>query len=153
VILPERIEVVEESGDGHFRASGVNSEQVLAKLEVMASQPVILYHNPTCGTSRNVLGLIRERGIEPQIIEYLKTPPTRAQLTELIRRSGLSVRDFLRTREKLYAALDLANPKWSDDQLIDFLAEHPALLNRPVVETTKGVRPCRPAETVLGLLD
>jgi arsenate reductase len=126
---------------------------VLAKLEIMASQHVILYHNPACGTSRNVLGLIRGRGIEPEIIEYLKTPPTRTQLTELIRRSGLSVRDFLRTREKLYAELDLANPKRSSHQLIDFLAEHPVLLNRPVVETPKGVRPCRPAETVLELLD
>jgi arsenate reductase len=125
----------------------------LSKVEIMAFRPVILYHNPACGTSRNVLGLIRERGIEPEIIEYLKTPPTRTELKELIRRSGLSVRDFLRTREKLYGEMDLANPKWSSEQLIDFLAEHPALLNRPVVETPKGVRPCRPAGTVLELLD
>ena len=136
-----------------FAQAGLIVNRNWLNWKVMASQPVILYHNPTCGTSRNVLALIRERGIEPEIIEYLKTPPTRAQLTELIRRSGVSVRDFLRTREKLYAALDLANPKWSDDQLIDFLAKHPSLLNRPVVETPKGVRTCRPAETVLELLD
>jgi arsenate reductase len=119
----------------------------------MASQRVTLYHNPSCGTSRNVLGLIRERGIEPKIIEYLKTPPTFVQMKELILRSGLSARDFLRTREKLYGELDLADSKWTEEDLIGFLAEHPALLNRPVVETSKGVRPCRPAETVLQLLD
>jgi arsenate reductase len=118
----------------------------------MGSHSVTTYHNPNCGTSRNALALLRERGIEPKIVEYLKTPPTRAELKELIRRSGLSARYFLRTKEKLYAELDLANPKWTEAQLIGFLAEHPALLNRPVVETPKGVRPCRPAETVLELL-
>lgn len=118
----------------------------------MGSRSVTIYHNPNCGTSRNALALLREHSIEPKIIEYLKTPPTRAELKELIRRSGLSARDFLRTKEKLYAELDLANPKWTEAQLLGFLAEHPALLNRPVVETPKGVRPCRPAETVLELL-
>src|SRR3954465_10443657 len=111
--------------------------------------PVTIYHNPGCGTSRNALALLRERGIEPEIVEYLKTPLTKKQLQEMVKRSGLGAREFLRTREKLYDELDLANSKWSDAQLIGFLAEHPALLNRPVVSTSKGVRPCRPAETVL----
>ncbi len=114
---------------------------------------VTIYHNPGCGTSRNTLALLRERGIEPQVIEYLKTPPTKKQLLEMVKRSGFGAREFLRTREKLYAELDLANPKWTDAELIGFLAEHPTLLNRPVVSTPKGVRPCRPAETVLELLD
>jgi arsenate reductase (glutaredoxin) len=121
-------------------------------VSLMGSQSVTIYHNPNCGTSRNALALLRERGIEPKIVEYLKTPPTRAALKELIRRSGLSVRDFLRTKEKVYAELDLANPQWTEAQLLGFLAEHPALLNRPVVEAPKGVRPCRPAETALELL-
>ena len=112
----------------------------------------ILYHNPGCGTSRNVLALLREHGVEPTIVEYLKTPPTLAQLKALIKRSGLSARAFLRTKEKLYTELDLANPKWTESQLITFLAEHPSLLNRPIVETPKGIRACRPAEIVLELL-
>ena len=117
----------------------------------MASK-VTIYHNPGCGTSRNALALLRERGIEPEVVEYLKTPLAKAQLQDMVTRSGLGVREFLRTREKLYAELDLANPRWTDEQLIGFLAEHPPLLNRPVVSTLKGVRPCRPAETVLELL-
>lgn len=119
----------------------------------MASSSVTIYHNPNCGTSRKVLTLLRERGVEPEIVQYLKTPPTHGQLKEMIHRSGLSARDFLRTKEKLYGELDLFNPKWSEEQLIGFLAEHPVLLNRPVVATKKGVRPCRPADTVLELLD
>lgn len=119
----------------------------------MASRRVTLFHNPACGTSRNVLVLLRERGVEPTIVEYLKAPPTRKQLRELIARSGLPARDFLRKRETLYKELDLDNPKWSEDQLIQFLAENPALLNRPVVDNGETVRPCRPAETVLHLLD
>ncbi len=118
----------------------------------MAKASATIYHNPGCGTSRNVLALLRERGIEPAVVEYLKTPPTVAELKDLVQRSGLSVRDFLRTKEKLYAELDLANPKWTDEQLLGFLAVNPVLLNRPVVETPAGVRPCRPAETVLELL-
>jgi len=113
---------------------------------------VTIYHNPNCGTSRNVLALLREKGIEPTVVEYLKRPPTLAELKVLVKRSGLGARSFLRTKEKLYTELDLANPKWTEAQLITFLTEHPQLLNRPVVETPKGVRPCRPAETVLELL-
>jgi len=119
----------------------------------MATAPVTIYHNPKCGTSLKVLALLRERGVEPAVVEYLKTPPSAAQWKALIARSGLDVRDFLRTKEKLYAELDLANPKWTSAQLLHFLAEHPVLLNRPVVATPKAVRPCRPAETVLDLLE
>lgn len=114
---------------------------------------VTIYHNPRCGTSVKVLALLRERGIEPGIVEYLKDPPTAEQWKALIARSGLGARAFLRAKEKLYAELDLANPKWTDDQLIHFLAQHPALLNRPVVASARGARPCRPAETVLELLE
>ena len=117
------------------------------------SKRITIFHNPACGTSRNVLALLRERGIEPNIIEYLKNPPTRRELEELISRSGLNARDFLRKREPLYKELDLDNPKWSEDQLVSLLADNPSLLNRPVVETKKGARPCRPAESVLELLD
>jgi len=113
---------------------------------------VTIYHNPNCGTSRNTLALLRERNIEPTVIQYLKNPPTLAEWKALINRSGLTARAFLRTKEKLYTDLDLANPKWTEAQLTAFLTEHPQLLNRPVVETDKGVHPCRPAETVLQLL-
>ena len=111
-----------------------------------------IYHNAGCGTSRNVLALLRERGVEPEVVLYLKTPPGQEELARLVERSGVGVRAFLRSREKLYAELDLGNAKWSDAELLGMLAEHPALLNRPVVETDKGVRVCRPAETVLELL-
>jgi arsenate reductase len=119
----------------------------------MDSKRVTIFHNPACGTSRNALALLRERGIKPEIVEYLKTPPSGVRLRKMIAHSGLSARDFLRKRERLYEELDLDNPKWSEDQLIQFLAENPSLLNRPVVETAKGVRPCRPAERALDLLD
>lgn len=111
-----------------------------------------IYHNPACGTSRNTLALIREAGIEPMIVEYLETPPDRATLATLVRKNGDDVRGLLRERGTPYAELDLGNPKWSDAQLIGFLAEHPILLNRPVVETARAARVCRPAETVLELL-
>src|SRR5215469_4975389 len=108
----------------------------------MPPKRVTIFHNPACGTSRNVLSLLRERGIEPEIVEYLKTPPSRKQLHEIVARSGLAAREFLREREPLYKELDLENPRWSEDQLIGFLAENPSLLNRPVVDTGRGVRPC-----------
>jgi arsenate reductase (glutaredoxin) len=116
-------------------------------------KPVTIYHNPKCGTSLKVLGLLRERGMEPTVIQYLKTPPTAAEWKALIAKSGLGIRAFLRTKEMLYTELDLANPKWTDAQLLAHLTEHPALLNRPVVETSKTARPCRPAEAVSDLLD
>jgi arsenate reductase len=118
----------------------------------MQTLTATIFHNPKCGTSVKVLALLRERGLEPNVIEYLKTPPTKAAWQALIQDSGLGARAFLRTKEKLYAELDLANAKWTDAQLMAHLAENPVLLNRPVVATAKGTRPCRPAETVLELL-
>jgi arsenate reductase len=113
---------------------------------------VIIYHNPQCGTSRNTLGLIRNAGIEPHIIEYLKTPPTRLLLRQLIERMGISVRDVLREKGTPYAELGLADPSLTDDQLLDAMLAHPILINRPIVVTPKGVRLCRPSEAVIDLL-
>jgi arsenate reductase len=114
---------------------------------------VTIYHNPSCGTSRNTLAMIRQSGEEPEVIEYLKTPPNRARLVELIKAMGVPVRALLREKGTPYAELGLADPKWSDDELIDFMLAHPILINRPIVVTDKGVRLCRPSELVLDLLD
>ena len=114
---------------------------------------VTIYHNPACGTSRNTLAMIRQSGEEPEVIEYLKNPPDRARLVELIGALGIPVRALLREKGTPYAELGLADPKWSDDQLIDFMLDHPILINRPIVVTPKGVRLCRPSEAVLELLD
>ena len=114
---------------------------------------VTIYHNPACGTSRNTLAMIRQSGEEPEVIEYLKTPQSRARLVELIKSMGISARDLLREKGTPYAELGLADPKWSDDELIDFMLAHPILINRPIVVTAKGVRLCRPSELVLDLLD
>ena len=113
----------------------------------------LIYHNPACGTSRNTLAMIRQSGGEPEVIEYLKTPPSRARLVELVKAMGVPVRELLREKGTPYAELGLADPKWSDDQLIDFMLAHPILINRPIVVTPKGVRLCRPSELVLDLLD
>lgn len=113
---------------------------------------VTLYHNPACGTSRKVLGLIRDAGIEPHVIEYLKTPPSRADVIALVTAAGEGVRPLLREKAPPYAELGLADPALSEAALIDALAAHPILLNRPVVVTPRGTRVCRPAELVLGLL-
>ena len=114
---------------------------------------VTIYHNPACGTSRNTLAMIRQSGEEPEVIEYLKNPPSRARLIELIKAMGISARALLREKGTPYAELGLADPKWSDDELIDFMLAHPILINRPIVVTPKGVRLCRPSELVLDLLD
>ena len=116
------------------------------------SAAVTIYHNPDCGTSRNVLGLIRNAGIEPRIIEYLKTPPGRDELAGLIRRAGLSVRDVLRRKGTPHDALGLGDPALTDDRLLDAMMAHPVLINRPIVVSDRGVRLCRPSETVLDLL-
>jgi arsenate reductase (glutaredoxin) len=113
---------------------------------------VTIYHNPDCGTSRNTLAMIRASGEEPVVIEYLKTPPSRARLLELIQAMGISVRELLREKGTPYAELGLADPKWSDVQLIDFMLAHPILINRPIVETPNGTRLCRPSVKVLDIL-
>jgi arsenate reductase len=114
--------------------------------------PVTIYHNPACGTSRNVLALIRTAGIEPTIIEYLQHPPDRATLVELLSRLGMRPRQLLREKGTPYAALGLAADHWSDEQLIEQMLAHPILINRPIVVTAAGVKLCRPAEVVLDLL-
>lgn len=113
---------------------------------------ITIYHNPACGTSRNVLGLIRNSGEEPTIIEYLKTPPDRDTLQALIAAMGVPVRAVLREKGTPYAELDLGKPKWSDDDLIGFMLQHPILINRPIVVTPLGTKLCRPSEAVLDLL-
>ena len=111
---------------------------------------VTIYHNPSCGTSRNVLGLIRNSGEEPQIIEYLKTPPDRQELVGLLKLTGLSARQLV--REKSAPELFLDDPKWTDDRLIDLMVERPILINRPIVVTPLGARLCRPSELILDIL-
>lgn len=113
---------------------------------------ITIYHNPDCGTSRNTLAMIRASGDEPIVIEYLKHPPNRARLQELARKMDLPLRSLLREKGTPYAQLGLGDPKWSDDQLLDFMMAHPILINRPIVETPKGTRLCRPSEAVLDLL-
>jgi len=113
---------------------------------------VTIFHNPSCGTSRNTLAMIRNAGIEPTVIEYLKTPPSRATLLELIAAMGTPVREVLRQSGTPYEDLNLGDSKWSDDQLIDFMLEHPILINRPIVVTPLGTALCRPSERVLDLL-
>ena len=113
---------------------------------------ITIYHNPACGTSRNTLALIRNSGAEPEVIEYLKTPPTKARLQELLAAMGIHVRALLREKGTPYAALDLGNPKWTDDELLDCMLAHPILINRPIVVTPLGVRLCRPSEQVLDIL-
>lgn len=113
---------------------------------------VIIYHNPECGTSRNTLALIRNAGIEPHVIEYLKTPPSRALLVQLIARMGVSVRNVIREKGTPYADLGLADQSLTNDQLLDAMLAHPILINRPIVVSPVGVRLCRPSEEVLDLM-
>ena len=113
---------------------------------------VTIYHNPGCGTSRNTLEMIRRSGEEPEVIEYLKTPPTRQRLVELIAAMGITPRELLRQKGTPYTELDLGDPKWSDDELVDFMMAHPILINRPIVVTPLGTRLCRPSEAVLDIL-
>ena len=113
---------------------------------------ITIYHNPRCGTSRNTLALIRNSGVEPRVIEYLKTPPDRTQLLGLIAAAGLGVRGILRTKEAVFTELGLADPAKTDAELIDAMLTHPVLINRPIVVTPLGTRLCRPAEVVLEIL-
>ena len=113
---------------------------------------ITIYHNPSCGTSRNTLAMIRQSGEEPEIIEYLKAPPTRERLIELLRALRMRPRELLRRKGTPYEELALDDPKWTDDELIELMLEHPILINRPIVVTSKGVRLCRPSEIVLEIL-
>ena len=113
---------------------------------------ITIYHNPACGTSRNVLALIRNSGQEPTVIEYLQTPPDRATLMDLIAAMGIAVRDVLRQKGTPYDELGLGDSQWTDEQLLDFMLQHPILINRPIVVTPLGARLCRPSETVLDIL-
>jgi arsenate reductase len=113
---------------------------------------ITIFHNPACGTSRNTLAMIRQSGEEPNVVEYLKTPPPREVLVDLLARMGMSARQLLREKGTPYAELDLSNSKWSEDELIDFMMQHPILINRPIVVTPLGVKLCRPSEAVLDIL-
>lgn len=111
-----------------------------------------IYHNPNCGTSRNTLALIRNSGLEPEVVLYLETPPSKTELSKLISDMAIPVRDVLRQKDTPYQELDLGNAKWSDEQLIDFMMAHPILINRPIVVTPLGTKLCRPSEVVLDIL-
>lgn len=113
---------------------------------------ITIYHNPACGTSRNVLALIRYAGLEPTVIEYLKNPPSKEKLQQLIAAMGITVRELLREKGTPYAELGLADPKFTDEHLLDLIGQHPILMNRPVVESPLGTKLCRPSEEVLELL-
>ena len=113
---------------------------------------ITIYHNPKCGTSRNTLAMIRNAGVDPKVIHYLETPPSRNELVALIAAMGIPVHEVLRQKGTPYDELDLGNPKWSDEELIDFMMQHPILINRPIVVTPVGTRLCRPSEAVLDLL-
>ena len=113
---------------------------------------ITIYHNTACGTSRNTLAMIRQSGEEPEIVEYLKTPPSRERLIELVRDMGITPRALLRRKGTPYEELGLDDPKWSDAEIIDFMLAHPILINRPIVVTPKGTRLCRPSEVVLDIL-
>ncbi len=114
---------------------------------------VKIFHNPKCGTSRNTLALIRNSGVEPEVVLYLETPPSKQQLTHLIADMSIPVRDVLRQKDTPYEELDLGNTKWSDEELIDFMVAHPILINRPIVVTPLGAKLCRPSELVLDILE
>jgi arsenate reductase len=113
---------------------------------------ITIYHNPACGTSRNTLALIRNSGAEPEVVEYLKTPPTKAKLQELLKAMGIPARELLREKGTPYAELGLGDAKWSEGELLDFMVQHPILMNRPVVVTPLGAKLCRPSEAVLDIL-
>jgi arsenate reductase (glutaredoxin) len=135
---------------------GASTADRTAGLPAVSEKPIMdvtIYHNPLCGTSRNTLAMIRQSGEEPEVIEYLKTPPSRARLIELLKAMGISARELLREKETPFAERGLADPKWSEDDLIDAMLAHPILIQRPIVVTAKGVRLCRPSERVLDLLD
>ena len=118
----------------------------------MATDEVVIYHNPNCGTSRKVLGMLRDAGVTPKVIEYLKTPPSRAEMTGLLGALGMKPRDILRRKGSLFGELGLDDPAKTDGDILDALGEHPVLMERPIVVSKKGTRVCRPAEKVHDLL-
>jgi arsenate reductase len=125
---------------------------LLTTPRTLAMPDITIYHNPACGTSRNVLAMIRNSGVEPTVIEYLKTPPSTEQIKALLSAMGASVRAVLREKGTPFAELDLGNPMWTDEELLGFIARYPILLNRPIVVSPLGVRLCRPSEMVLDIL-
>ena len=136
----------------NLKLSGLDRMSLQSKVREIGKLAITIYHNPACGTSRNTLAMIRNSGVEPQIVEYLKTPPSRDTLVDLIRRMKAPVRALLREKGALYEELGLADPALGDDQLLDAMTAHPVLINRPVVVTPLGVKLCRPSETVLDIL-
>ena len=138
--------------DAIIARMGKRPSRSLFENRLMSQPPITIYHNPACGTSRNVLALIRHAGLEPTVVEYLKTPPSREQLRSIAAATGEPLRALLREKGTPYAELDLGNPKWSDDDLLDFIGQHPILLNRPIVITPLGTKLCRPSEEVLEIL-
>jgi arsenate reductase len=118
----------------------------------MIMADITIYHNPACGTSRNTLALIRNSGAEPEVIEYLKTPPGKERLQQLLAAMGIPARELLRQKGTPYEELGLGDPKWTEDELVDFMVQHPILMNRPVVITPLGAKLCRPSELVLDIL-
>lgn len=136
----------------NLKLSGLDRLSLQTKVREIGNLAVTIYHNPACGTSRNTLAMIRNSGVEPQIIEYLKTPPTREVLADLIRRMKIPVRALLREKGAPYQELGLSNAALSDEQLLDAMIAHPVLINRPIVVTPLGVKLCRPSETVLDIL-
>ena len=118
----------------------------------MSAVTIAIYHNPACGTSRNTLAMIRQSGEEPEVIEYLKTPPSRERLVDLIAAMGIAPRGLLREKGTPYVELGLADPRWTDAEIVDFMMRHPILINRPIVVTPLGVKLCRPSEAVLDIL-
>ncbi|MDR6534441.1 arsenate reductase [Variovorax soli] len=138
--------------DAIIARMGKRPSRSLFENRLMFQPPITIYHNPACGTSRNVLALIRHAGLEPTVVEYLRTPPSREQLRSIAAATGEPLRALLREKGTPYAELDLGNPKWSDDELLDFIGQHPILLNRPIVITPLGTKLCRPSEEVLEIL-
>lgn len=127
----------------------VNDELILGKFSM---SDITIYHNPRCGTSRNTLELIKNTGLDYDVIEYLKTPPSKEELKQLVQDSGIAMRDFMRKKEAIYKENDLDDPKWSDDELLDWIVKEPILMERPVVITPKGTRQCRPKEILFEIL-
>jgi arsenate reductase len=143
---------VVHNAPGGRRHRPTGSGSIRDRQQGMNMSDITIFHNPDCTTSRNTLALLRHAGLQPRVIEYLKTPPSREEVRRLLAEMGLSVRQLLREKGTPYAELGLADPKWSDGDLLDFMQRHPILMNRPIVRTPLGTRLCRPSEEVLAIL-